>query len=146
MKIDITTPALLFPTISLLMLAYTNRYLALASVIRQLHSQYRANLDKNYLRQIKSLRSRIRLVRNMQFFGVTSLLLCTVCMFCIFLNQGTAALVLFSVSVFSMIVSLLFSLVEIVQSVQAIDLHLIDIEDAIARQHEEAEGGTHPAP
>lgn len=139
MKIDITTPALLFPTISLLMLAYTNRYLALASVIRQLHSQYRTNLDKNYLRQIKSLRSRIRLVRNMQFFGVTSLLLCTVCMFCIFLDQNLAGLILFSISVFSMIVSLLYSLVEIMQSVRAIDLHLVDIEDAIAKQSEDVD-------
>jgi hypothetical protein len=139
MKIDITTPALLFPTISLLMLAYTNRYLALASVIRQLHSQYRANLDKNYLHQIRILRRRIRLVRNMQFFGVTSLLLCTLCMFCVFSELATAALILFAVSVFSMIVSLLFSLVEIVLSVRAIDLHLVDIEDAIAKQEEQME-------
>lgn len=134
MKLDITTPALLFPTISLLMLAYTNRHLALASVIRQLHTQYQTNLDGNYLQQIKSLRSRMRLVRNMQFFGVTSLLLCTVCMFCIFLDQGRAGLALFVISIFSMIASLLYSLFEIVQSVQAIDLHLIDIEDAAAKQ------------
>jgi len=132
-KIDITTPALLFPTVSLLMLAYTNRHLALASVIRQLHSQYKSNSDRNYLGQIKSLRSRIRLVRNMQFFGVMSLLLCTICMFCIFIDQGRVALFIFGLSVFSMIGSLLFSLVEIVQSVHAIDLHLGDFEEEVKK-------------
>jgi Protein of unknown function (DUF2721) len=144
MKIDITTPALLFPAISLLMLAYTNRYLAFAAVIRQLHTEYRTNLDQNYLEQIRNLRSRMRLVRNMQFFGVASLLLCTVCMFCVFLNFGCAALALFTASILLMIVSLLYSLVEIVQSVNAIDLHLIDIEDAAARQRKQdgPSGGT----
>lgn len=133
MKIDITTPALLFPTVSLLMLAYTNRHLALASVIRQLHSQYKSSSDSSYLGQIKSLRSRIRLVRNMQFFGVMSLLLCTICMFCIFIDQGRIALVIFGLSVFSMIGSLLVSLVEIVQSVHAIDLHLGDLEEEVKK-------------
>ncbi len=62
-----------------------------------------------------------------------SLLLCTICMFCIFIEQGSVALFIFGLSVFAMIGSLLFSLVEIVQSVHAIDLHLGDFEQEVKK-------------
>jgi len=133
MKLDITTPALFFPTVSLLLLAYTNRFLALAAVIRQLHAQYRSAPDKTYLKQIASLRARIRLVRNMQFWGVLSLLLCTLCTFLIFIQCDQAAIWLFVVSMTSMIASLVFSLWEIRLSTDAIDLHLSDIENDCTR-------------
>ncbi|MDR3457667.1 MAG: DUF2721 domain-containing protein [Verrucomicrobiae bacterium] len=142
MKLDISTPALFFPTVSLLLLAYTNRFLALAAVIRQLHSQYQSAPDKIYLKQIASLRTRIRLVRNMQFWGVLSLLLCTLCTFLIFIQCDVAAVWLFVSSMVSMIASLLFSLWEIRLSVVAIDLHLSDIENDSRRRVEK--GG--PAP
>ena len=129
MQLDITTPALFFPTVSLLLLAYTNRFLALAAVIRQLHSQHQAAPDKRFLKQIASLRARIRLVRNMQFYGVLSLLLCTLCMFLIFIRSDVAAIWLFIASMVSMLTSLAFSLWEIHLSVDAIDLHLSDIEN-----------------
>lgn len=136
MTLEISTPALLFPALSLLMLAYTNRHLALASVIRQLHTQYRSGPERyrSYLAQIESLRWRMKLVRNMQFLGVTALLLCTVCMVCIFLDAAAAALGVFSISLGSMIGSLLFCLLEIAQSVRAIDLHLSDLADSAAEE------------
>ena len=139
MKLDISTPALFFPTVSLLLLAYTNRFLALAAVIRQLHSQYRSAPDKTYLKQIASLRARIRLVRNMQFWGVLSLLLCTLCTFLIFIQSNEAAVWLFFISMASMIASLIFSLWEIRLSVDAIDLHLSDIENDCTRLPEKTE-------
>ena len=40
MEITFNTPALLFPAISLLLLAYTNRFLALANLVRRLHDEY----------------------------------------------------------------------------------------------------------
>lgn len=128
MDIDVTTPAVLFPAISLLLLAYTNRFLALASVIRKLHADYKIAADPAYLSQIQNLRWRIRLVRNMQFCGVLSLLLCTVCMFLLFYGELFAAEVVFSLSLLVMITSLIFSLVEIQSSVRALDLHLQDLE------------------
>jgi hypothetical protein len=133
MKLDITTPALFFPTVSLLLLAYTNRFLALAAVIRKLHAEYKASPDKTYLKQIASLRTRIRLVRNMQFWGVFSLLLCTVCTFLIFIGSNDAAVLLFFASMSSMIASLVYSLWEIRLSVDAIDFHLCDIENDCKR-------------
>jgi hypothetical protein len=128
MQFDLTTPAVLFPAISLLLLAYTNRFLALASVIRQLHANYKIAPDPSYLSQIQNLRWRIRLVRNMQFCGVLSLLLCTVCMFLLFYGSIVPAEIVFAISLGVMILSLIFSLIEIQQSVRALDLHLQDIE------------------
>jgi hypothetical protein len=132
MEITINTPAVLFPAVSLLLLAYTNRFLALASVIRKLHADYKAAPDPSYLGQIQSLRRRIRLVRNMQFCGVLSLLLCTVCMFFLFCGSIIPAELVFSGSLLVMMLSLLFSLLEIHMSVQALDLHLKGIKESDA--------------
>ncbi len=128
MDFDLTTPALLFPAISLLMLSYTNRFLALASVIRTLHADYKAAPSPGYLHQIKNLRQRIRIIRNMQFSGVFSLLLCIVCMFLLFYELVMPAEIVFSIGMLAMIFSLILSLVEIQISVKALDLHLQDIE------------------
>jgi hypothetical protein len=84
MEITLTTPALLFPAVSLLMLAYTNRFLALAALIRSLHSQHRDNPDNMIVEQIRNLRYRVTLIRNMQALGVSSLLGCVLCMFLLF--------------------------------------------------------------
>ncbi len=128
MQIDLTTPSLLFPTVSLLMLAYTNRFLTLSGVVRKLHASYKAAPDPVYLHQIKSLRWRLLLIRNMQLAGVLSLLLCVLCMFVLFEGQRRAAEILFGASLFAMVVSLLLSLWEIWMSIDALNLHLRDIE------------------
>ncbi len=128
MEFNLTTPAVLFPAVSLLLLAYTNRFLALAHVIRQLHANYKTAPDPRYLLQIETLRRRIHLVRNMQFAGVFSLLVCTVCVFLVFWKLLFAAEIAFSVSVLAMIWSLTLSLIEIQISVEALDLHLLDLE------------------
>ena len=90
MRIDIGTPALLFPAISLLMLAYTNRFLALASIIRNLHRSHTEKPNPVYVLEIENLRTRIRLIRDMQSFGVLSLILCMACMFLIFRGYHVA--------------------------------------------------------
>jgi len=128
MEINLTTPAVLFPAVSLLLLAYTNRFNALASVIRGLHADYKNAPSSQYLGQIENLRWRIRLVRNMQFCGVLSLLLCTICMFLLFCGTIFPAELVFSAGLLCMIISLIISLIEIQSSVRALDLHLQDIE------------------
>jgi len=128
MELDLATPAVFFPAVSLLLLAYTNRFLALASVIRKLHADYKASPHPSYLGQIKNLRWRIRLVRNMQFCGVLALLLCTICMFLLFWGLILPAEIVFCAAMLVMIISLFISLVEIQSSVHALDLHLESIE------------------
>jgi hypothetical protein len=130
MDMDISTPALLFPAISLLMLAYTNRFLGLAAVIRSLHAEHMKSPGMIYVRQIQSMRKRIMLTRTMQFWGVFSMLLCTFCMFVIFAGIHWLAKIFFGASILAMIISLVVSMWEIHLSVDALKLHLNDVEEA----------------
>lgn len=130
MEISINTPALLFPAISLLMLAYTNRFLALASLIRNLHEKYKKDQDQKHLiKQIKNLRARIRLIRSMQAFGVLSFLFCVICMFCIFRGWNEASYLIFAISIVAFMISLILSLMEISLSMKALEVELSDMEE-----------------
>ena len=127
--INIGTPALLFPAISLLMLAYTNRFLTLASIIRSLYDRYHDDGDRNLLHQIANLRYRVSLIRNMQIYGVLSLIFCITSMLALFVNQGLLGGVLFAVALLLMIVSLGISLRELRLSGGALDILLQDLEE-----------------
>lgn len=127
MEITLTTPALLFPTISLLLLAYTNRFLGIAGRIRDLHSRYRTNNDALLIRQIENLRRRVMLIRNMQAIGILSLLLCVVCMFLLFAGYSTLGKYVFGTSLLLLTASLSLSLAEIQISTVAINLELSDL-------------------
>jgi hypothetical protein len=128
--ININTPALLFPAITLLMLAYTNRFLSLATLVRKLHDEYvRGEKEQHILRQIKHIRSRLNLIRYMQSFGVLSFLLCVLCMYLIFRNLNGFAHWIFAASLISLLVSIVLSLIEINKSTRAIELELSDIEE-----------------
>jgi len=129
MEINLTTPALLFPAISLLLLAYTNRFLTLATIIRNLHKQFKENPSDRIMDQIKNLRLRVKLIRNMQAFGVLSLLLCVVCMFLIFSGNIDMAEIIFGISLILLILSLAVSVWEIQISVKALNILLSDIEN-----------------
>jgi uncharacterized membrane protein YbhN (UPF0104 family) len=130
MEITLNTPALLFPAISLVLLAYTNRFLGLSSVVRTLHEKYLANKENKSLhQQIKSLRFRIKLVRRMQLFGVLSFLLAIICMFLIFKEFTYHASIVFAISLISFSVSLILSLIEITQSTNALEIELSDMEN-----------------
>jgi hypothetical protein len=129
MDISLTTPALLFPTVSLLMLAYTNRFLTLASIIRNLHARYQDDDDENLLGQIANLRYRVYLIRNMQIVGVLSLLFCVVSMFAIFAGWVAGGQWSFAIALILMIISMLISLRELQVSVGALDLLLMDMEE-----------------
>jgi hypothetical protein len=130
MEINFTTPALLFPAISLLLLAYTNRYLALANLIRKLHDEYiKGEKAHLILQQIRILRTRINLVRLMQFLGVFSFLCCVVTMYAVYLERLEFTGFMFALSLLSLLASLIISLVEISQSTKALEWELSDMEE-----------------
>ena len=128
MEISLATPALLFPAISLLLLAYTNKFLAIANLIRKLHESYQQENKPVLREQIMHLRKRLNLIRLMQTFGICSFLMCFVCMFLLFWGKPVAATWVFVVSLLLMIVSLAMSLVEIWMSSGALQLLLKDFE------------------
>jgi len=127
-NLDLTTPALLFPAISLLLLAYTNRFLALAGLIRKLHEDYKADPSANIWTQIRNLKLRVKLIRAMQALGVSSLLFCVITMFLLFTGQNNAALYIFALSLVLLIVSLTLSVIEIQISIRALNIQLSEME------------------
>jgi len=130
-QLTLTTPALLFSAISLIMLAYTNRFLAYAAVVRSLHDKYQKEKDEVLIRQINNLRKRLYLTRSMQIFGILSLLLCVLTMFLIYIEQHVIAVWVFGVALLLLILSLALLIREIQISVEALEFHLGDIEEAL---------------
>lgn len=129
MELNIQTPALLFPAVSLLLIAYTNKFLSIASLIRKLISDYEGEQKRGLLRQIRSLRRRLWLIRWMQVAGVSSILCCVITMFCIYTGHQVAAKVLFGTSLLLMMLSLVVSMLEIFLSAGALRVALKDIQE-----------------
>ncbi|MDH5570467.1 MAG: DUF2721 domain-containing protein [Gammaproteobacteria bacterium] len=128
-EITLTTPALLFPAISLLLVAYTNRFNAISSLIRSLGSTYKNAPSAGLMSQLKCLKKRVHVIRNMQGCGVASLFLCVVCMFALFAGEILLGKIIFAVSLLFMLLSLTYSLQEIFLSVHALNMALSDLED-----------------
>ncbi len=126
--LTLTTPALLFSAISLIMLAYTNRFLAYAATIRSLHDKYIQNKDSVLIAQIQNIKKRLYLTRSMQILGISSLLLCVLTMFLIYIEQQTIAIWVFGIALILLIASLAFLILEIQISVKALEHHISDIE------------------
>ena len=129
MELSIQTPALLFPAVSLLLIAYTNKFLAIANLIRKLVSDYEKRKSRDILKQIRSLRRRLWLIRWMQVFAVTSILLCVITMFLIYEGWQVWAKILFASSLVLMMTSLVITIVETVLSAGALKLLLKDLEE-----------------
>jgi hypothetical protein len=134
MEITLTTPALLFPALSLLLLAYTNRFMTLANRVRSLKSQYLDTHREHLMRQIQNLRRRLVIVRNMQTVGIASMFGCVLTMFLLYAGLFTAGQLLFGTSLLGLLVSLGMALVEIHISVDALNIELDDLEDDESRR------------
>ena len=132
MEMTITTPSLLFPAISLLMLAYTNRFVVLTNVIRQLSNLEDAASKKVVIRQIENLRLRVQVIRQMQAFGVLSFVFCTMAMFALLLGWLLTGQFLFAVSLILLVVSLMFSFYEVNISTKAINIELEKFDEKLA--------------
>lgn len=129
MEITLTTPALLFPALSLLLLAFTNRFLGLASLIRSLKDRYATSRSQLVYSQIQNLRKRLILIRNMQAFGSLSMFGCVLCMFLLFADYATAGKYVFAFSLLMMLTSLALAIREIQISVKALELELNDLQE-----------------
>ena len=125
--LDLTTPSLLFSAISLILLAYTNRFLSYASVVRALKEKHQQTHDPKDIAQIANLRKRLYLTRSMQILGILSLLLCGIAMFFIYVSWQIFAAWIFGIALLLLAASLCVCIWEINISVKALEIHLEDI-------------------
>ncbi|GFE68320.1 DUF2721 domain-containing protein [Chroococcus sp. FPU101] len=126
--LSLTTPALLFPAISLLLLAYTNRFLVIAQLIRELNRRSKDVEPDLTRRQIRNLKKRVQLIKWMQFYGALGFLLCTFSMACLFFTYPRWGEIAFGISLMAMVISLVLSLYEISISVNALNIELEHME------------------
>ena len=125
--LDLTTPSLLFSAISLILLAYTNRFLPYASVVRALKEKHQQTHDPKDIAQIANLRKRLYLTRSMQILGILSLLLCVIAMFFIYVSWQIFAAWIFGIALLLLAASLCVCIWEINISVNALEIHLQDM-------------------
>lgn len=125
--LDLTPPSLLFSAISLILLAYTNRFLSYASVVRALKEKHQQTHDPKDIAQIANLRKRLYLTRSMQILGILSLLLCVIAMFFIYVSWQIFAAWIFGIALLLLAASLCVCIWEINISVKALEIHLEDI-------------------
>lgn len=127
-ELNLSTPALLFSAVSLILLAYTNRFLSYAQLVRTLKEQYVQKHSEVTATQIDNLRRRLYLTRSMQVLGISSLFLCVITMFLIYIGFHTTAVYVFGIALLLLIASLGISIWEIHISVKALEIHLRDME------------------
>jgi len=129
MELNLSIPALLFPAISLTMLAYNARYLAIAALIRELHKRYQNQSSSPVKKQIKQLRKRLGIIKAMQAMAIISFLLAVITMFLIYIEKTIWANIFFGISLIALIISLTLSFIEVQLSTQALEIQLNDMED-----------------
>lgn len=127
-ELNLSTPTLLFSAVSLILLAYTNRFLSYAQLVRTLKEQYVQKHSEVTAAQIDNLRRRLYLTRSMQVLGISSLFLCVITMFLIYIGFHTTAVYVFGIALLLLIASLGISIWEIHISVKALEIHLRDME------------------
>ena len=129
MQLTLSIPALLFPAISLSMLAYNARYLAIAALIRQLHKQYQEKASRGLGIQVRQLERRLKIIKNMQAVAILSFLFSAITMFLIYIEQEFWANLIFGISLFALMISLVLSLIEVQLSTNSLNIQLSDMGD-----------------
>jgi len=127
-ELTLITPTFLFSATSLLLLAYTNRFLSYAQLVRTLKDRYMEDRSALTHAQIMNLRKRLYLTKNMQMLGVGSLLLCVATMFLIYVGLQVISAYIFGLALVLLIISLALSVWEIQISAKSLEIYLSDME------------------
>lgn len=127
-ELTLITPTFLFSAVSLILLAYTNRFLSYAQLVRNLKDKYMLDRSAITKAQIVNMKKRLMLTKYMQLCGVVSLLLCVATMFLIYLGFQTISAYIFGLALILLIASLSLSAWEIQISVKSLKIHLSDME------------------
>jgi len=127
-ELTLITPTFLFSAVSLILLAYTNRFLSYAQLVRTLKDKYMEDRSSLTHAQIMNLKKRLALTRNMQIFGAGSLLLCVATMFLIYIGMQFISVIIFGIALIFLIISLALSVWEMLVSTKSLKIYLSDME------------------
>lgn len=127
-ELTLVTPTFLFSAVSLILLAYTNRFLSYAQLVRTLKDKYMEDKSALTHAQIMNLRKRLSLTRSMQIFGAASLLLCVATMFLIYIGLQFISVIIFGIALVFLIISLALSVWEMIVSTKSLEIYLSDME------------------
>ncbi len=127
-QMTFSTPAILFSTVSLLFIAFTNRYIAISGLVRDLHAEFSKDKTRDIIGQINNLRLRLKLIQTMQSFSILSLLFSSGAMFFIFFGYGNIAKTMFGLGLAGQFIALCLSAWEITMSTKALNIELSDME------------------
>lgn len=128
MDFTLQTPTLLFSAISLLMLAYTNRFVVIANLIRELYAQHTKEPSEITFKQLANLRKRMRIIRNMQIFGGISFFFSVLSLLLLFASLDLSAKIAFGISIIMLLISLFLLIMELQISVHALNIQLKDFD------------------
>lgn len=128
MDFTLQTPTLLFSAISLLMLAYTNRFVVIANLIRELYAQHIKEPSEITFEQLANLRKRMRIIRNMQIFGGISFFFSVLSLLLLFASLDLSAKIAFGISIIMLLISLFLLIMELQISVHALNIQLKDFD------------------
>src|SRR6218665_823040 len=109
MEITLTTPAILFSTVSLLYVAYTTRFVAISNLIRTLKTRFESGHEEAVLHQIKNLKIRVLLVRNMQLSGILAIIVSCISIVFIYFGKQNMGFIFFGISLLFLIYSMLLA-------------------------------------
>ena len=122
---DITTPAILFPAISLLFVAYTNRLHSLSVLIRAMTTEGSDESKTEHTEeQLDILQKRVTYIKRMQVFGILSFIFNLITIICLYINYDYLANYIFGFGLFMLSASLFFALLETLISTKALNIHL----------------------
>ena len=122
---DITTPAILFPAISLLFVAYTNRLHSLSVLIRAMTTEgSNESKTRHTQEQLDILQKRVTYIKRMQVFGILSFIFNLITIICLYINYDYLANYIFGFGLLMLSASLFFTLLETLISTKALGVHL----------------------
>tara|TARA_Y100000590_G_scaffold113393_1_gene129297 strand:- start:78 stop:482 length:405 start_codon:yes stop_codon:yes gene_type:complete len=129
MNIDYTVAALMFPAIALIMGVYNTRFHTLSALIRKLHDEYvfEKHIPPEWKKQLKNLSRRVVNLKYAIGLAAAGFLFDLLTVFTLYIDEIFIARLIFGSCCLFLIVSIVFYLVEIIVSTNALKLHLSDM-------------------
>ena len=134
MVLDLTTSALLFPAIPLLMITFGTRFTVVSELIRKIHDEYAADIDlddvraKRMLGEISALKKRLWMIQINQTLSSLSFFFNLLPMFALYMGNQNLAKTIFGIALALLMLAVVLFIIEISIAVRSLNLQLSDLD------------------